>query len=131
MLIIRGSAAGSRSEQRSDTFTGTVWADPVLPQVDGVAVNHVIFSPGARSYWHSHERGQLLHVTGGQGWVCRREGQAEPVRAGDLVWAPPGERHWHGAGDRHVLVHLAVSLGATAWQDEVDEEEYRSAAGGA
>lgn len=120
MLIIPGGRqVGVPTEQRSETFSGGVWADTVLAQTDGVTVNHVFFVPGGRTYWHSHERGQLLHVTSGEGWVCERGGRRERIRSGDVVWAPPGEEHWHGATDEHALHHLAVSLGATSWQDEV------------
>lgn len=126
MLIIPGGkAAGARSEQRSSTFTGLVWADPVLQQSDGVNVNNVFFSPGARTFWHRHEGGQVLHVTGGEGWVCARGEEAGRVRSGDIVWTPPGEQHWHGAADTHYLLHLAVSLGVTAWDEEVADDDHR------
>ncbi len=127
MLIIHGKPGGARSEQRSETFTGAVWADPVLQQVDGVTVNEVFFSPGSRTYWHSHERGQLLRVTSGTGWVCSRGERPDRIGGGDVVWTPPHEQHWHGAAEEHYLLHLAVSLGATSWLDEVDDEDYPGA----
>lgn len=127
MLIVHGKQPEARTEKRSDTFSGDVWADPVLRQTDGVTVNSVFFSPGARTYWHTHERGQLLHVLTGDGWVCTRGGRPDRIRAGDLVWTPPGEVHWHGAAELHSLLHLAVSLGTTSWEQEVDEEDYPAA----
>lgn len=124
MLIIPGGRqAGAPTERRSDTFSGEVWADPVLPRTGDVTVNHVFFTPGARSHWHSHEGGQLLHVTSGEGWVCERGGQRERIAAGDVVWTPAGEEHWHGATDLHALHHLAVSLGTTSWLEEVGPEQ--------
>lgn len=129
MLIIHGKPAGSRSEQRSQTFTGDVWADPVLALTDGVTVNRVFFSPGARTFWHSHERGQLLLVSDGEGWVRRRDGRTERITTGDLVWTPPDEEHWHGAADVHVLVHLAVSLGTTSWGEPVSDDDYPASGG--
>ncbi len=124
MEIVHGRAHGARTQQRGDTFTGTVWGDPVLPTTDGTTVNSVTFTPGARTFWHHHEGGQLLVVTGGTGWVCTHGETVQPLTVGDLVWVPPGERHWHGAGPGTVMTHLAVSLGTTTWLDEVTEDEY-------
>jgi quercetin dioxygenase-like cupin family protein len=119
MIIARGRASGEPTAKRGETFTGEVWADPVLPPTDGVMVNAVVFTPGARTFWHRHERGQLLIVTGGEGYVCTEGGEPELVHNGDVIWTPPGERHWHGAGDDTYLVHQAISLGQTQWENEV------------
>lgn len=127
MELIRGRADGARCEQRTGTFTGTVWGDPLLEQTDGVAMNTVYFSPGGRTHWHRHEGGQVLNMAAGQGWVGQRGAPAERVRAGDIVWAPPGEEHWHGASEGAFLVHTAVSLGQTEWLDEVSDEDYAAA----
>jgi quercetin dioxygenase-like cupin family protein len=124
MRIIRGRAPGGISEQRSATFTGTVWADPVLPTTDGVTVNNVFFTPCSRTYWHRHEHGQILHVTAGSGLVCTRGERPQPLGAGDTVWVPAGETHWHGAGPDTYLLHLAVSLGTTDWHQPVGDDEY-------
>ena len=124
MKIQHGRDAGSRSAQRSDTFSGEVWGDPVLPATDGVLINSVFFAPGGRTYWHTHERGQVLYVTSGSGWIRDREGNGGPLRAGDTVWIPPGEEHWHGADPGSYLVHLAISLGSTNWLDEVSDDDY-------
>ena len=124
MKINHGREAGKRSEQRSETFTGEVWGDPVLSATDGVLINSVFFAPRARTYWHRHERGQVLHVTSGSGWVRARDGQGGPIRAGDTVWIPPGEEHWHGAAPDTYMLHLAVSLGAADWLQPVTDAEY-------
>jgi quercetin dioxygenase-like cupin family protein len=130
--INRGREAGASSEDRTDgeTFTGTVWADPVLREVPGVNVNTVFFAHGGRTYWHRHTEGQLLLVTGGAGLVQSRGGGAERVGAGDVVHSDPGEEHWHGSGRGTMMVHTAVSLGVTEWLEEVSEEDYRAALGG-
>lgn len=129
MIIVPGS--GEASQQRGDsTFTGAVWADPVLPTTDGVTVNSVFFPPGGRTYWHSHASGQVLHVHAGSGLVCADGEAPRRIRAGDVVWAPPGERHWHGAAPGSFLHHLAVSLGTTHWEREVTEAEYSAAPDG-
>ncbi len=126
MEVIRGHVEGARVEQRSGTFTGNVWGDPML-STDGVIINTVYFAPGARSHWHRHERGQILHIETGEGWVGQRGEQAEHVRSGDVVWTPPGEEHWHGASQDAFLVHVSVSLGETEWLDEVTDEDYGAA----
>jgi quercetin dioxygenase-like cupin family protein len=127
MKISRGREAGQRSELRSETFTGTVWADPVLEQTDGVMIGSVFFAPGGRTHWHRHERGQILVVTSGQGRVASRDGAGGAIRAGDTVFIPPGEEHWHGADRGSYLVHLAISLGSTDWLAPVTDAEYEEA----
>lgn len=124
MKILHGRAAGSSSEQRSATFTGAVWADPVLSVPGEVMINTVFFSPGARTFWHTHERGQILQVTAGSGWICTEGGRPETIRGGDVVWIPAGERHWHGAAPESYMVHVATSLGKTDWQEAVNEQDY-------
>jgi quercetin dioxygenase-like cupin family protein len=126
MHIAHGRAAGQPSAQRSATFTGTVHLDPVLT-AEGVMVNTVIFTPGARTYWHRHPGGQLLVVTAGRGIVAVRSGEAHLVGAGDFVWAEPGEEHWHGACRDSLMTHTAVSHGTTQWHGEVTEAGYLAA----
>ncbi len=123
------AAADSVSEQRDSTFSGVVWADPVMPSTDNVTIANVFFSPGARTYWHTHEQGQILQVTSGCGWVCVDGGEAQTIRQGDVVWIPAEERHWHGAAHDSYMVHTATSLGKTHWQEEVTQYDYLRAAG--
>lgn len=122
MKVAHGRA-GSPAEQRTATFTGTVYMDPVLT-ADGVSVNTVTFIHSARTYWHSHPGGQLLVVTAGMGIVATRSGDVQVLAAGDFVWAEPGEEHWHGAAPDSLLTHVAVSHGETLWLDEVDRPDY-------
>jgi quercetin dioxygenase-like cupin family protein len=125
MDIARGRPAGAPSGQRPATFTGEVWADPVLePTADGVRATTVFFPPGARTHWHFHEGGQLLRVTSGTGLVCSAGAPPVSIGIGDVVWVPPGERHWHGGGATTCLAHLAVSFGETTWLDPVTDDEY-------
>jgi quercetin dioxygenase-like cupin family protein len=128
MYLARGRPAGAGSEQRTETFTGTVFADPVVPTTDGNTAANVFFAPGARTYWHRHEHGQFLHVTLGSGLVCSDGEQPRVLTAGDTVWVPAGERHWHGGGPDTCLSHLAISLGTTTWFEPVDEADYGRAA---
>jgi quercetin dioxygenase-like cupin family protein len=124
MKINRGREAGTGSELRTATFTGEVWADPVLPETDGVLINNVFFAPGARTHWHTHDQGQILVVAGGEGRARARDGSGGKLTAGDVVWIPPGEEHWHGAAPDSYLLHLAISLGGHDWLDPVTDEEY-------
>ena len=125
MKINRGREAGTSSELRTATFTGEVWGDPVLPETDGVLINNVFFAPGARTHWHTHHQGQILVVMAGEGRARARDGSGGKLTAGDVVWIPPGEEHWHGAGPDSYLLHLAISLGGHDWLDPVTDEEYR------
>ena len=134
MKIIPGRPVGAVSEQRSATFTGAVWADPVLPATDGTTINNVFFTPGARTYWHRHEAGQVLHVTAGSDFVCAKGGEPQRIGAGDTVWIAPGEKHWHGAGPDTNMVHIALqeALDGThvAWLEHVTDEQYNAKLGG-
>ena len=68
----------------------------------------VTFEPGAHTAWHNHPAGQYLVVTSGVGWVQQRGGEKREIRAGDVVWTPPGVAHWHGATPSHAMSHLAI-----------------------
>ena len=127
MHVSRGRVPGKPSEQRTATFTGTVHLDPVL-NTGAVMINTVIFTPGARTYWHSHPGGQLLVVTSGRGIVATRAGEVATVGNGDVIWAEPGEEHWHGACPDSLMTHMAVSHGTTEWHDEVAGADYTGAA---
>jgi quercetin dioxygenase-like cupin family protein len=120
---------GRDSEQGpAENFTGTAWMDKIAIPSDAapVAVYSVHFTPGARTAWHAHPRGQVLHVTEGAGLVQARGGDVTEIRAGDTVWTEAGEWHWHGAGPRTFMTHLAVQQavdGKTAeWGDQVTDE---------
>lgn len=127
MKIFPGRQIGATSEARTSTFTGQVFADPVMPTTDGVTINNVFFAPGARTYWHTHEQGQILTVVAGQGWICVEGEPAQPIRTGDTVWIPKGEKHWHGAAADSYLLHTAVSIGKTEWLEEVEDADYDKA----
>lgn len=104
-------------------FTGTVWVDMVLGGAD-MSVANVNFSPCARTNWHYHEKGQLLRVLAGSGWVCDKGEEPQRINVGDVVWCPPGTTHWHGADDESYMVHQAVSHGKVEWFDPVSDEVY-------
>jgi quercetin dioxygenase-like cupin family protein len=80
----------------------------------------VSFEPGARTNWHAHSDGQLIYGLEGRGHVGVRSGETVEIGPGDLVHAPPGEEHWHGASPDAALTHLALSFGETVWLEEVE-----------
>lgn len=129
MRIAKAGRTGAPTEERGATFTGRVWADPVLGAADGVMVNNVFFEPGARTHWHTHDVAQVLSVVAGEGRVQSRAGSGATIGAGDVVHIPAGEEHWHGAAPGSCLLHLAVSVGATNWLDAVSDADYASATG--
>src|SRR5205809_6357775 len=94
----------------ADWFTGTVRIDPLFqaPEPARAGGASVTFEPGARTAWHTHPRGQTLIVTSGCGRVQRWGGPVEEVRPGDVVWFPPGEKHWHGAAPTTAMTHIAI-----------------------
>lgn len=95
-------------------------------------VSLVRFTPGARTNWHSHALGQTLHVTDGVGLVATRDGTVIRMRAGDTVYTPPGEEHWHGATADNMMCHLAMLEGVaggngTTWLEPVTDDQYETA----
>lgn len=126
MKINRGRELHAPSEPRDGTFTGDVWGDPVLSEAEGVTVNNVFFSPGARTYWHRHSGTQILYVLGGRGYAYTRDGEGGEITAGDVVYVPPNEEHWHGASADCFLLHMAISIGKHEWRDPVADAEYES-----
>lgn len=126
MRVARGRSDGP-SEERGQTFTGRVWADPLLPAADGIVVNNVFFEPGARTHWHTHQVAQVLYVLAGEGRIQARDGSGSRLTAGDTVHIPAGEEHWHGAAVGSYLLHLAISVGETHWLEPVGDDEYRAA----
>ena len=114
----------------ADYFTGTVWLDPIIeaPAPARVRALRVSFEPGARTAWHTHSLGQTLHVLSGIGRVQAAGGPVREIRPGDTVWISPGEKHWHGAGPEHAMVHLAVQEAldgkAVAWLEHVTDADY-------
>ena len=114
----------------ADWFTGTVWQDPIVeaPAPARVRSARVAFEPGARTNWHTHPLGQTLYVVHGIGHVQKKGGPVEVIRAGDTVYIPPDEKHWHGATPSHGMVHIAIhefdGEKHVTWMEPVTDEEY-------
>ena len=124
--------AGSQPSGKgpADYFTGTVRIDPLFQapapaRVSGAAVT---FEPGARTAWHTHPLGQTLIVVAGVGRVQRLGGAIEEIRPGDVVWFPPGEKHWHGAAPTTAMTHIAVQEALDGknveWLEQVTNDQY-------
>src|SRR5476651_1301172 len=93
-----------------DWFTGSVRIDPLFQPNEArrAAAAVVTFEPGARSAWHTHPLGQTLIVTSGCGWTQCWGEPVEEIRAGDVIWCPPGTKHWHGATPTTAMSHIAI-----------------------
>ena len=130
-------ACGSRPSRRgpAESFTGTVWQEPIIeaPAPARVRAGLVRFEPGARSAWHTHPLGQTLFVVSGTGRVQSAGGKVREIKAGDVVWIPPNEKHWHGAAPTTTMVHVATQEALdgkhVTWMEHVTDEQYQTAVG--
>ncbi|GGH20909.1 cupin domain-containing protein [Paenibacillus segetis] len=104
-----------------DAYLQMVFTDPTPLNAP---IGNVTFTPGARNNWHSHKIGQVLLVTGGEGWYQQEGKSAQLLKTGDVVNIPPNIKHWHGATKDSWFVQLAISPGETEWLEPVDDELY-------
>ena len=116
----------------TEYFTGAVRIDSRFQASDPARVGGAIvtFEPGARTAWHTHPLGQTLIVTSGIGWVQRDGGPIEEIRPGDVVWFPPGEKHWHGATSTNAMTHIAIAEALSGksvdWMEHVSDAQYHA-----
>jgi quercetin dioxygenase-like cupin family protein len=130
MVIFRsGSQASIKAPGQN--FVGSVRIDPLLiqPQIPSkVSAAYVTFEPGAHSAWHTHPLGQLLIITAGSGWVQQEGSEKQLVRAGDVIWTPPGVKHWHGATATTSMTHIAIQESVDGknviWLESVSAQQY-------
>jgi quercetin dioxygenase-like cupin family protein len=131
-MEIKQSGSQPSSKGPVDYFTGAVRIDPLFnpPAPSRVVGASVTFEPGSRTAWHTHPLGQTLIVTAGFGWARRWGGPVEDIRPGDVVWFPPGEKHWHGATATTSVTHIAIQEQldgkAVDWMEQVSDEQYRT-----
>jgi 4-carboxymuconolactone decarboxylase len=129
-VTITRSGSQPSSRAPAEHFTGSVRVDPLFQANDPARASgaYVTFEPGARTAWHTHPLGQRLIVTAGFGRVQRWRGPIEEIRPGDVVWIPPGEKHWHGAAPDTAMTHIAITEhldGKTVdWLEKVSDAEY-------
>lgn len=127
----RASTPGS-----PDYFTGVVRIDPLFQAPEPARVLGVLvtFEPGARTAWHTHPLGQTLIVTSGVGLAQRWGGPIEELQPGDVVWFPPGEKHWHGASATVAMSHIAIAERLdgqnVTWLEPVSDAQYQGAGAG-
>jgi len=129
-MEIKRSGSQPSGTGPADYFTGSVRLDPLFtaPEPARAVGTLVTFEPGARTAWHTHPLGQTLIVMSGLGRAQREGGPIEEIQPGDVVWFPPGEKHWHGASPTTGMAHIAIQErqdGATAeWLEHVTDEQY-------
>lgn len=117
----------------ADYFTGAVRIDPLFEATEPARVRgaSVTFEPSARTAWHTHPLGQTLIITSGVGWVQCWGGPLEEIRPGDVIWFPPGEKHWHGATPTNAMTHIAIQEALNGkpveWMEKVTDAEYSAA----
>lgn len=130
-MEIRRAGSEPSGKGPAEWFTGSVRLDPLIsaPDPARVAAALVTFEPGARTHWHTHPLGQTVIVTSGLGWAQREGGPVEEIRPGDVVWFPPGEKHWHGAapgtGMSHIAMQERLDGKAVTWLEPVTDAQYR------
>ncbi|WP_448196141.1 (R)-mandelonitrile lyase [Raoultella planticola] len=129
MNIIRSGSQPSRKGPDS-WFTGDVRIDAPFQASEPAKVGGatVTFEPGARTAWHTHPLGQTLIVTQGRGWLQEWGKEAQALNQGDIVWIPPGVKHWHGASSDTAMVHIAIAEAENGspvtWLEKVTDEQY-------
>jgi len=131
-MDIKRSGSQPSGKGPAEYFTGTVPIDPLFQAHHPARTlgPSVTFEPGARTACHTHPLGQTLVVTAGCGLVQRWGGPIEHIRPGDVIWFPPGEKHWHGATATTAMTHIAIVEqfdGKTAdWMEKVSDEQYQA-----
>jgi 4-carboxymuconolactone decarboxylase len=129
LRIMRSGSQPSRPAP-TENFTGSVRVDPLFQASAPAHASGslVTFEPGARTAWHIHPLGQILIVTGGTGRVQRWGDPIEEIRQGDVVWIPPGQKHWHGAAPTSSMAHIAIveqlERKTVEWMEKVSDEQY-------
>ncbi|RYY61332.1 MAG: cupin domain-containing protein [Chitinophagaceae bacterium] len=129
-MEIKRCGSQASAQGPAEYFSGVVRVDPLMspPEPARVAMAHVTFEPSARTAWHTHPLGQTLIVTYGMGWVQRKGGKREEIRAGDVVYFEPNEKHWHGATDSTGMSHIAIQEKLNGspvdWMEKVTDDEY-------
>lgn len=131
-MEIRRNGSQPSTRGSADNFTGTVHVDPLFnsPEPARGSGGRVTFEPGARTAWHAHPLGQTLIVTAGCGRVQRDGKPVQEIRPGDVVWIPPGVKHWHGASPTTAMTHIAIQEKrddkVVEWMEQVADADYRA-----
>ena len=118
---------GAENTAYAKYFTGKSYLAPLTDK--GIHASNVVFEPGCRNNWHIHHKGgQILLVTGGNGWYQEWGKPARKLKEGDVVNIPAGVKHWHGAARDSFFAHIAIAVPAEGakneWLEEVSDAEY-------
>lgn len=130
-VLVQRAGSQKPSVGAPQNFTGAVRVDGRFQGAAPARISGgtVSFEPGARTAWHTHPLGQTLIVTSGVGLVQHWGGPVQQINVGDVVWIPPGVKHWHGASATNAMTHVAISEsldGKTVdWMEHVTDEQYR------
>jgi len=130
-MKIKRNGSDPSAKGPADYFTGTVRIDAPFSGAAPARVGGatVTFEPGARTAWHTHPLGQTLIVLAGSGRAQREGGPVEEIRAGDIIWFEPGEKHWHGASATTAMTHIAIAEALDGkvvdWMEKVTDEQYQ------
>ena len=131
-MEIKRSDSRPSDQGNAEYFTGTVRIEPLFeaPEPARVRGASVTFEPGARTAWHTHPLGQTLIVTAGSGLAQNWGGPVQKIEPGDVIWFPPGEKHWHGAAPTSAMTHIAIQEQldgkAVDWMEKVSDEQYQA-----
>ncbi len=131
-MDIKRNGSQPSTKGPAEYFTGNVTVDPLFqaPEPARALGVSVTFEPGARTAWHTHPLGQTLIVTAGCGLVQSWAGLIQEIRPGDVIWCPPGEKHWHGATPTTAMTHIAIveqlDGKAVDWMEKVSDEQYQA-----
>jgi quercetin dioxygenase-like cupin family protein len=131
MSIVRNGEQASITGAPTN-FVGAARIDPLFPvrAPSRVSAGYVTFQPGARSMWHTHPLGQTLVVTAGSGWVQEAGGEKHSIKPGDVIWTPPGVKHWHGATSTTGMTHMAIQESLDGknveWMEPVTAQQYEA-----
>jgi quercetin dioxygenase-like cupin family protein len=134
-ISIARSGSQPSNKGPAEYFTGSVEIEPLFKAniPSRTSGGRVTFEPGARTAWHTHPFGQILIVTAGTGWIQQWGGQIQEIRQGDVVWIPPGQKHWHGATATTGMTHIAIQENldgkAVEWMEKVSDEQYQAKPG--
>ncbi len=131
-MVVKRAASLPSAKGPAETFKGSVSVTQLFGATPPgrTSGGSVTFEPGARSAWHTHPAGQILIVTAGTAWVEEWGGKKQELKTGDVVWTPPGVKHWHGASDTERMTHIAIQEvvdgSAVTWMEQVSDEQYRN-----
>jgi quercetin dioxygenase-like cupin family protein len=129
-LGLLGAGASAQGTGAAQYFTGSVVVDPLFNANHHTPASggNVTFEPGARSAWHTHPAGQILIVTSGTGWMQDEGGTKREIKPGDVIWTPPGVKHWHGATATTSMTHTAITNVKDGknveWMEKVSDDQY-------